>query len=159
MRVRAGGWAARYPEYRRENIYLIKARAAAAADPKVAVPLWNEANANWQAWAAEYLGAVNQMNRPLSLNKQKAEKVQARIKLIGDLKDAGKPDYKDLGEKAQKDLEAAEKAGTPTTAIKYRIAAIKEYADKKEELDWEAEEKNAQAELAVYQREIGEAGR
>lgn len=106
VKPRAGGWATRFPEFRKEAILLIEARAA--ADPKP-VALWNEAIANWGGWAGEYLGVLNRLNQPHSLNKQKAERLAFRLRLIERLSEMEKVDYEAEKAQAVKDLETATK--------------------------------------------------
>ncbi len=112
VRPRAGGWASKFLDYRKESILLIEARAAAAADAKVAAPLWNEALGNWGAWAAEYLNTVNQLNQKYVPKKREAEALTFRHRLITDLAETEKVNFEDLKAKAVKDLEQAEKDQT-----------------------------------------------
>lgn len=109
IRPRAGGWASRFPEYRKEAILFIEARAAAAAEPKVAAPLWNEAVNNWATWAAEYLGQLNQLNQKYVPKKREVEALTFRLRLIDELSGQEKVDYAAEKAKAAKDLEQAEK--------------------------------------------------
>lgn len=119
VKPRAGGWASRFPEFRKESILLIEARAVAAGgDAKTAAPLWNEAIGNWNGWAAEYLGALNQLNQKYVPKKRELEALTFRQRLVAELTalaEADKVDFDGLKAKAVKDLEQAEKDQTKAT--------------------------------------------
>ncbi len=116
VKPREGGWASRFPEFRKESILLIEARAAAAGgDAKVAAPLWNEAIGNWSGWAGEYLAALNQLNQKYVPKKRELEVLTFRLRLINELAEQEKVNFDDLKAKAMKDLEQAEKDQTKAT--------------------------------------------
>lgn len=139
VRPREGGWGTRYTDFRREGILLIEAKATAATDPKVAIPLWNEAQATWRVWAAEYLRAVNSLNQPYTLKKRDAERLAARVRVCDDL--TARDDEVDFAaekKKAQAELEQAEKdqekaAGELAQAEQALNAAGKEQLEKARE--------------------------
>jgi hypothetical protein len=108
VKPRAGGWASRSPEFRKEAILLIEAKAA-AAEGKAAFDPWNEAIANWRGWAGEYFRSLNALNQPYSLNRQKRERLAFRLRLIELLATKEKVDYKDEVVQAEKELEKADK--------------------------------------------------
>lgn len=110
VRPREGGWATRYSDFRREGIFLIEARAAAAPVAKESIPLWNEALANWRGWGSDYLRALNALNQPYSLKKRDAERLTARVRVCDDL--AARDDEVDFAaekKKVQAELEAVER--------------------------------------------------
>jgi hypothetical protein len=116
VKPREGGWASRFPEFRKESVLLIEARAAAAGtDAKTAAPLWNEAIGNWSGWAGEYLAALNQLNQKYVPKKRELEALTFRLRLINELAEKEKVDFDDLKAKAVKDLEQAEKEQTKAT--------------------------------------------
>lgn len=123
VKPRAGGWASRYPEFRKEAILLIEAKAAAAPDNKTGVPLWNEANANWRGWAAEYFGALNQLNQKYMPKKRDAEAVDVRRRLFLELSEMETVDLTAVKAKAGADLAQAEQ--DQTKAADAVAAAVK----------------------------------
>lgn len=109
VKPRTGGWASRFPDFRKEAILFIEAKAAAATEPKIAAPLWNEAINNWATWAAEYLGALNQLNQKYVPKKREVESLNFRLRLIDELSSQEKVDFEGEKAKAVKALEQAEK--------------------------------------------------
>lgn len=108
VKPRAGGWATRFPEFRKEAILLIEAKAAAAPDAKTAIPLWNEAINNWSGWAGEYLQALNQLNQKFSPNKRKVEQLSTRLRLIDELAQMNNVNFPAVTAKVTADLAQAE---------------------------------------------------
>lgn len=130
IKPRAGGWASRFPEFRKESIYLIEAKATAATDAKASILLWNEAIANWSGWAAEYLAALNQLNQKFSPNKRNVERLSTRLRLIDELSQMANVNFPAVKAKVEADLEQAEKDavtadGEVAAATKAVEAAVK----------------------------------
>ena len=73
------GWAAGDPAFRREAVYVLEDRAAAAPDVKQAAPLWGEARGKWAELANEYLPTL----RRLGAGKQNA---RSAVLALADLK-------------------------------------------------------------------------
>nr|MCU0706418.1 hypothetical protein [Fimbriiglobus sp.] len=107
VKPRAGGWASRFPEYRKESILLLEAKAT--ADPKGGALLWNEAIANWRGWSAEYVQALNTLNRTYYPAKRDSERLTTRARLLDALANKEKVDFDDEKKQAAKELEQAVK--------------------------------------------------
>ncbi len=107
---RKSGWGQKFPDFRRETLYLAEAKAGEAKTPKEAIPHWNTAIRGWQAWATEYKTAIDNLRAKPDDPEEKVNEVKKR-------KEALKPAWHDLMSEYYRcsvDAQATINKGDPT---------------------------------------------
>ena len=86
---RKGGWGQKFPDFRRETLYLAEAKASEAKTPKEAIPHWNTAIRGWLGWANEYKAVIDNL-------KAKPDDPDEKVNEVRKRKEALKPAWHDL---------------------------------------------------------------
>ncbi len=85
---RKSGWAFKFPEYRREELYYLESKAAGIANPQEASKIWAEAKKGWDGMSREYLKVLT---TALPANAKEEDVANLRRQ-----KEFAKPIYYDL---------------------------------------------------------------